>query len=398
MDGGGPAVIEVADSRVALGCWGGWNRERFGVPVIAVAGSNGKTSTKDMLASVLGAGFETLASEASYNNDIGVPLTLLGMERRHGVVVVEAGTNHPGELPALLRRIRPTLGVLTSLGREHLEYFGSFEGVVEEEGWLAEMVPAGGRVFVGGDSPGIGAVVRRARAAVTRVGWGEGNDWRVAGAEAGSGGRGQRFWLETGEAGWSGEYTVAALGRHQAANAALALAVGAGLGMDPDRARIGLGRFQASARRMQLWEGEEWAVVDDCYNANADSMGAALETLRDLPRGGRRVAVLGDMAELGAWSEAAHIEVGEKAAAVGVELLVAVGGARGFGGGGGAAGGVVAGGGVSGCGGGGGWGWGMGAAWRFDFGEGIAVDAAGGGGGAAEGVAGAGMRRRCFTI
>lgn len=317
------AIVAVENTRRALGRWAAWHRRQFGFPVIAVAGSNGKTSTKDLLASVLACRYATLASEASFNNDVGVPLTLLRLERRHQVAVLEAGTNHRGELPALLRMIQPIWGVLTSLGREHLEFLGGFEGVIEEEGWLAELLPETGRLVVNGDSPGLEAVVRRARAVVTRVGWGGNNDWRIRSAR--NAGRGQRFTMDAPLPSWSGEYAVGALGRHQATNAALALAVAAGLGVAPEQARQGLTQFQPPPRRLQLWEGEGVAILDDCYNANADSTGAALETLRDLPRVGRCVAVLGDMAELGDHSRAAHAEVGERAVAAGVQELVAVG-------------------------------------------------------------------------
>jgi hypothetical protein len=133
------SIITVADTRKALGRLAASYRVDFRLPVVAVAGSNGKTTTKDLIASVLKQRFPTLFSEASFNNDIGVPMTLLRLEQTHQAAVLEAGTNHPGELAQLLEMIRPRFGVLTSIGREHLEFFGDLAGVAEEEGWIAEL-------------------------------------------------------------------------------------------------------------------------------------------------------------------------------------------------------------------------------------------------------------------
>ncbi len=149
------------------------------MPVIAVGGSNGKTTTKELIASVLRQKLATVWSEASFNNDIGVPLTLLRLEKSHQAAVLEAGTNHPGELAPLVRMIRPKYGVLTNIGREHLEFFGDVAGVAQEEGWLAELLPADGRLFVNGDNEWTEPVIRRTRATVVRVGLGEKNDWRA---------------------------------------------------------------------------------------------------------------------------------------------------------------------------------------------------------------------------
>src|SRR5689334_5810826 len=165
----GCAVIAVGDTRRALGGLAARYRRDFELPVVAVGGSNGKTTVKELLASVLRQRFRILWSEASFNNDIGVPVTLLKLENSHQAAVIEVGTNHPGELAPLVRMAAPRCGVVTSLGREHLEFFGDIEGVVEEEGWLAELLPANGRLFVNGDSPQIEKVVSRSRANMTRV-------------------------------------------------------------------------------------------------------------------------------------------------------------------------------------------------------------------------------------
>ena len=317
------AVLVVADARVAFGKLAGVYRKEFTLPVIVVGGSNGKTTTKELLASVLRQKFSTLWSEASFNNDIGVPATLLRLEKNHQAAVFEAGTNHPGELAPLVRMIQPKFGVLTNIGREHLEFFGDVAGVAQEEGWLAELLPADGKLFINGDNEWTGTIVKRTRAAVVCVGLSEKNDWRAKKIRLDK--NGVTFQVDAPQKELSGEYGVNLLGRHQVMNALLAIAVGAELGLDRATLNEGLASCVPPKMRLQFWEANGVRVLDDAYNANADSTIAALETLCDLPLQGRRVAVLGDMGELGAHSEAAHQEVGKRAAALGIGQLFTVG-------------------------------------------------------------------------
>jgi UDP-N-acetylmuramoyl-tripeptide--D-alanyl-D-alanine ligase len=291
--------------------------------MVAVAGSNGKTTTKEALAAVVRQKFRAHWSPASYNNDIGVPLTLLGLERKHEVAVVEAGTNHPGELAGLLGMIRPDWGVLTGIGREHLEYFGDLEGVLAEESELALCLSSEGRLFLLGDDPAATVMAARTRARVVRVGTGDQNDWRVTVIRFEEGC--MFYQVATGRSGFSGGYRVNLVGRHQVLNAVLAMAVGAELGMERAEVERGLVACAPAPRRLQLWEEQGVRVLDDSYNANTDSTLAALETLMELRCQGRRMAVLGDMAELGAQGVAAHEEVGRRAAELGVDKLIAVG-------------------------------------------------------------------------
>ena len=317
------AVVAVPNSRRALGEWAAWHRRRFDPRVVAVAGSNGKTTVKQLLAAVLAQRFATLASEASFNNDIGVPLTLLKLDRACEAAVLEVGTNHPGELAPLLRMIAPRVGVLTSLGPEHLEHFGDLDGVIQEEGWLAELLPAEGLLVMPGDDPATERVGSRTPARRVRVGWQAGNDWRVTAACVDE--SGTSLQVEAPRPEWSGEYWLALLGRHQAVNALLALAVGAELGLTAAELRRGLAACPQPPMRLALSDLHGVRVLDDSYNANVASMQVALETLRDLADGGRTVAILGDMAELGARGPAAHAEVARLAAATGVGHLFAVG-------------------------------------------------------------------------
>ncbi len=317
------AVVAVDHTRRALGRLAAVYRQDFSLPVVAVAGSNGKTSTKDLIAAVLRQRFPTLWSDASFNNDIGVPLSLLRLEKGHEAAVLEAGTNHPGELAPLVKMIQPGYGVITNIGREHLEFFGDLAGVAQEEGALAEVLPAGGRLFVNGDNEWTERIAARTRAAVVRVGFGEGNDWRVSRARLDK--QGATFQVSAPRAEFDGEYRINLLGRHQVGNALFGVALGAEFGLERAEIQRGLAECAPAKMRLQLWEVGGLRVLDDAYNANADSMSAALEVLRDLPCKGRRVAVLGDMAELGAQGEAAHLEVGRRAAESGVGQLFAVG-------------------------------------------------------------------------
>jgi len=317
------AVIAVENTRKALGQVAARYRTDFSLPVVAVGGSNGKTTTKELLASILRQKLATVWSEASFNNDIGVPLTLLRLEKKHEAGVMEVGTNHPGELAPLLGMVQPKLGVITNIGREHLEFFNDLAGVAKEEGTLAEQLPAGGVLFMNGDNEWTPQIVHRTRARAVRVGIGDNNDWRASNIRLAN--QGVAFRVETRGADFSGEYRINLLGRHQVVNALLAMAVGAELGLSRAEIERGLAECQPAKMRMQLWEANGVRVLDDAYNANADSMLAALQTLQDMPCKGRRVAVLGDMAELGSHSEEAHLEVGRRVAESGVGQLFAIG-------------------------------------------------------------------------
>jgi UDP-N-acetylmuramoyl-tripeptide--D-alanyl-D-alanine ligase len=247
----------------------------------------------------------------------------LRLEHSHQAAVLEAGTNHPGELAPLVKMIQPQFGVITSIGREHLEFFNELSGVAQEEGWLAELLPAEGTLFINGDSAWADAIAARAQARVVRVGFGPQNDWRAGKVRLDR--SGVTFQVTAPKAEFSGEYRVNLLGRHQVVNALLAVGSGEEHGLGRAEIQRGLADCQPPKMRMQFWEAGGVRVLDDCYNANADSMRAALDTLCELPLQGRRVAVLGDMAELGAQSDAAHEEIGRRAAELKIGQLFTVG-------------------------------------------------------------------------
>jgi UDP-N-acetylmuramoyl-tripeptide--D-alanyl-D-alanine ligase len=306
-----------------LGRAGTVYRREFDLPVVAVGGSNGKTTTKELIASVLSQKHAALWSEASFNNDIGVPLTLLRLERAHQVGILEAGTNHPGELPPLLKMMSPRFGVVTNIAREHLEFFHDLVGVAREEGAVAECLPSDGVLFLNGDNPWSEIIARRTHARVVLVGLDRSND--CAAREVRMDENGSAFIVECRYPGLQGEYRTRLLGRHQVINALLAIAVGAEMGLSREEIQRGLLACAAVKMRLQMSNPGGILVLDDSYNANADSMLAALQTLRELPCAGRRVAVLGDMAEQGDCSRAAHFEVGRRAATARLDQLFTIG-------------------------------------------------------------------------
>jgi UDP-N-acetylmuramoyl-tripeptide--D-alanyl-D-alanine ligase len=319
---GVPAMI-VENSRAALGRIAAAYRGQYNLEAIAIAGSNGKTTTKELVASVLRERLDTVWSAASFNNDVGVPLTLLSIESRHRAGVFEAGTNHPGELLPLLGMIQPRGGVITSIGREHLEHFGGLEGVLQEEGALAEALPPDGFLVIGADGFGADELARRSTARVIRVGTGRENDWRIGSVEMNS--SGTRFALEAADSEFNGWYETKLLGSHQVVNATYAIVVGKELGLGRADIQRGLASCTGAKMRLQLKQIDGFTVLDDAYNANADSMEAALETLRQFPCTGRRIAVLGEMAELGSTRIPAHEEIGRRAAGGKIDFLVTVG-------------------------------------------------------------------------
>jgi UDP-N-acetylmuramoyl-tripeptide--D-alanyl-D-alanine ligase len=237
--------------------------------------------------------------------------------------VLEAGTNHPGELAPLVNMIQPKFGVITNIGREHLEFFGNVAGVEQEEGRLAELLPVDGTLFLNGDNEWSEKIASRTKAKIVRAGLNGKSDWRAKGIRLDK--NGVTFQIEAPKAGFNGEYRINLLGRHQVTNALFAIAIGGEFGVSLAGIQQGLAECPPAKMRLQFWEANGVRVLDDAYNANADSMLAALETLCALPLQGRRVAVLGDMNELGAHSEAAHAEVGKRAAELGIGQLFAIG-------------------------------------------------------------------------
>jgi UDP-N-acetylmuramoyl-tripeptide--D-alanyl-D-alanine ligase len=318
--------LVVDDTTVALGGLARIHRARFDIPVIAVGGSNGKTTTKDMLTRVLATQYHVHATVGNLNNQVGVPHTLFGIDRTHDVVVVEVGTNHPGELAALCNVVLPTHALLTNIGHEHLEFFGSLEGVMQEEAMLWRHAEPGKApaVFYNADDPWSGKAVHDCKRPV-----GFGFTAKAAGV------RGQSLHLNAtgcaefqfvgGRMRKGVEVTLGIPGRHNAYNALAAAAVGLALKVSALRIAEALTDFRASSKRMETLQLGGVIVLNDTYNANADSAIAALETLAATATGGKRIAVLADMLELGVHSSAEHARVGKRAAELQIDYVLTYG-------------------------------------------------------------------------
>jgi UDP-N-acetylmuramoyl-tripeptide--D-alanyl-D-alanine ligase len=323
---GVPTVV-VDDPVEALGLLARSVRERLSqCVVVGVTGSQGKTSTKDLLAQVLGAAGATISPAGSLNNEIGVPLTVLRADETTRHLVVEMGARGVGHIRALCEVALPTVGLVLNVGVAHLGEFGSRERIALAKGELVESLPADGLAVLNADDPLVAAMAQRTPARVHTYGRSPAADVRVVDLELDGQGR-PRFGLVAG--GQRAEVHLRVLGEHQALNAAATAAVALGLGLDLDGVAVSLSSAAAtSAMRMEPHERADGVLVlNDAYNANPDSMRAALSTLRVIARerGARAVAVLGSMRELGADSAAEHRAVGTFAADTGVDRLVVVG-------------------------------------------------------------------------
>jgi UDP-N-acetylmuramoyl-tripeptide--D-alanyl-D-alanine ligase len=294
---GAAATLVPDEPFAAFAALGAAVRERSSARVVGITGSTGKTSTKDILAALCSPGARTVAAEASFNNEIGVPLTICRLEPDTEVCVLELAMRGFGQIADLCRIARPEIGVVTNVGPAHLELVGSLEGVLRAKGELIEALPAGGTAIVPEEFP-----VERSDIDIVRLSEPE-------------------LVVEDGRA-VVGGVSFNFSSRHQAANAAAALAALGALGLrPPERVDVDFSR----------WRGEEvelpggGLLINDAYNANPVSMRAALAYLADRAGDRRRVAILGDMAELGPGAPAFHREIGEAAAQYGAQALVAVG-------------------------------------------------------------------------
>jgi UDP-N-acetylmuramoyl-tripeptide--D-alanyl-D-alanine ligase len=319
----GPRV-EVADPLGALAALAAAVRARTTARVVGVTGSHGKTTTKDLLAAALATSLPTVASPASFNNEVGVPLTLCRVDAATRAVVVEMGARGPGHIRALAELARPEVGVVVNVGESHLGMFGSREAIAKAKGELVEALPAGGVAVLNADDPRVAAMAGRTRAAVLRFGLGPAAEVRAEAVDLDDQGR-AGFLLRT-PAG-TARVRLPAPGEHLVGCALAAAAAAAALGVGPEAAAAGLAGARLSPMRMQVTRrADGLMVVNDAYNANPSSVAAALKTLAVLGRpGGRTVAVLGEMAELGEAATAEHDRVGRLATRLGIDRLVGVG-------------------------------------------------------------------------
>jgi UDP-N-acetylmuramoyl-tripeptide--D-alanyl-D-alanine ligase len=316
------ALIRVADTLQALGdlanCW----RKKHPIPLVAVVGSNGKTTTKEMAAVILGKKYKVMKNTGNLNNLIGLPLSLLQMNSTDGVAILEMGMNRSGEILRLTRIAEPDLGILTNIGPAHLEGLRSIEGIMEAKGELLQGMGGRGRFIFNADDPRVVQLSKGFPGASQSFGIDNRADWIATDIRTQKDG-GVSFQLQ-GPAGQT-PVSLKLLGRHQVYNALAAAAAAFLLGAGIDDIKEGLEGFSPPAMRMELVTlGKGIKVINDAYNANPQSMEAALLALQE-QAGGRKIAVLGDMWELGAYAEKAHRELGRSVKEYGVDFLMLLG-------------------------------------------------------------------------
>lgn len=315
-----PPLIAVNDTVAALGRMGAYHRRLLRCPVIAIVGSNGKTTTKAMVHHLLSERRQGRCSPKSFNNALGVPLTLLSAEAADEYLVVEIGTNAPGEVAQLARLAQPDMVVLTGVGEEHLEGLGDLEGVASEECSILRLLRPGGFAAVNIDAPQVRPHLPVPGVTATTFGWADDADLRVTAA------RYDAPWLHFELNGRFG-YRLRLPGRHNASNAAGAIAVARRIGLEHAELGARLESFVAPPMRNELLEIGGVTIINDAYNANPRSAVAAFESLAALPARGRRIVVFGEMRELGPRSAELHREVAQRLAEMRVDHVLLVGAA-----------------------------------------------------------------------
>jgi UDP-N-acetylmuramoyl-tripeptide--D-alanyl-D-alanine ligase len=314
------ALIRAKDTLVAYQQLAANYRKSLKLSVVAITGSNGKTSTKDFAAAVLARRFRVTKTQGNFNNHVGLPRTILEATSQDEVAVWEIGMNHPGEVAALAKVAAPDIGIITNIGVAHIEFMGSRERIAEEKGALAEAVGAEGTVILNADDPFTNGIAARARGKVILAGTTAGT---IRASEVNQSGSGTDFTILEGAHRCRAQLPVPGL--HMVQNALLAVATGRVFGLSLEECAAGLVAAPLTKARLQVKEIRAVQFLDDSYNANPDSMKAALRTLVELDAEGQRIAVLGEMRELGDEAERGHREVGETAAALKIDRLIAIG-------------------------------------------------------------------------
>ena len=320
-----PLMIEVEDTLQAYGNLAQAHRQEFDQPIVAVTGSNGKTTTKEMIASVLSQQFQIFKSEKNYNNLIGVPKRLLEMkDSQHEIAIFELGTNQPGEIGRLAEIVRPTVGVITNIGFSHLEFLGGINGVTHEKTALLESVAV---AVLNSDDSILSNF--KIHSPINRINFGQDSDISAQDLILDENGF-PSFTIVVQEpinyAAQVGsiDINLPCFGSHNVSNALAATAVGLWAGLSLDQVKAGLESFSAVEMRLQPLTIDGFRIINDAYNSNPDSLQSALNFCAELPTSGKRIAVLGDMLELGAQSVELHFQIGQNIPTA-FQLLITVG-------------------------------------------------------------------------
>ncbi len=312
------AFVSVADSVKALGGIAHCHRSRFNIPLIGITGSNGKTTTKEMIAAILGKKFDTLKNFGTENNHIGVPLTLMRLNSKHKIAVLEMGTNHLGEIGRLSRIARPTVAVITNIGPAHLKYFNDTETVFKAKSEILEYLDNDAKIIINGDDELLKKLKPRKMQKLIKFGFDKSFDFYADKVNLEP--DGINFKLNGKD-----EINLSLVGRHNVYNVLGAIAASWDFGVTIDEIRDALKEFRGPNMRMEVKRIGDIKIINDTYNSNPSSMKQAIEVLGDMTAKGRKVLVAGDMLELGTLSGRFHHLVGRQAAESGIDLILAVG-------------------------------------------------------------------------
>jgi UDP-N-acetylmuramoyl-tripeptide--D-alanyl-D-alanine ligase len=314
------SLLRVDDTLIAYQKIAAGYRRQLPLKVVAITGSNGKTTTKDFVAAALGHRFRVTKTEGNFNNHVGLPKTILTATSQDEIGVWEIGMNHPGEIAALTKIAAPDVGIITNIGVAHIEFMGSRDAIAQEKGALAEAIGPQGTLILNADDPYSEKIAKRTRAKTVYAGTRKGT---VCATDLRQSASGSEFTILEGAHRCRAQLPVPGL--HMIQNALLAVAAGRVFGLSIEDCAAGLASAPLTKARLQIKTIRGVQFIDDSYNANPESMCAALATLAELETDGRRIAVLGEMAELGSESERGHREVGEAAASLKIDELIAIG-------------------------------------------------------------------------
>lgn len=312
--------IIVEDTVRALGAIAGYYREQLGIPVVGITGSVGKTSTKEMVASVLSQKYRTLKTAGNFNNNLGLPLTIFRLTDEDEIAVLEMGISHFGEMHELAEIAKPDTCVITNIGQCHLEFLGDRDGVLCAKSEIFDFLPKDGTVILNGEDDKLSAIQEVKGIRPVFFGFEKEDDvWADHVQTRGMAGISCRIHTPQG----SFEVTVPIPGLHMVLNALAGTAVGLQYGLTLTQIRIGIESLQPVVGRFHIVQTDDYTIIDDCYNANPASMKSSLSVLADAI--GRKVAILGDMGELGAKEQELHREVGSYAASLDIDRFLTAG-------------------------------------------------------------------------
>lgn len=318
----GKSIIRVRDTLKALGDIAGYYRSKFKIPVVAITGSVGKTSTKDMVSSVLSQKYNVLKTAGNYNNEIGLPLTLFNLDSFHEACVLEMGMSGFDEISRLSLMAKPDVAIITNIGISHIEKLGSRQNILKAKMEILEGLKPDGPVILNGDDNLLSGLKSLLNRRTVYYGIEEGVDYQAYNIQT-AGENGTNFEITLGNR----EYRVhiPVPGIHNVYNSLAGIAAGFELGVSPDKIIRGLEEYVPEKMRLNIISHNNIKIINDTYNASPQSMEAAINVLQDIGGNNRTVAVLGDMLEMGEWSFKAHMDVGRYAAVKGTDIIVAVG-------------------------------------------------------------------------